>query len=62
MRLRRVNGVVLTVLGIIFVVVAFAALNGLGGVSAGHTKADISFALGVILLLVGVFIVVTRAW
>jgi drug/metabolite transporter (DMT)-like permease len=62
MKLKRVNGIVLTVLGIIFIVVAFVVLNGLGGVGAGHTKSDVSFALGVILLVVGAFIMVTRAW
>lgn len=62
MKLKRVNGIVLTVLGIIFIVIAFVALNGLGGVGAGHSKADVSFILGVILLVVGVFITVTRAW
>lgn len=62
MRLKRVNGIVLTILGIIFIVVAFVALNGLGGVGAGHGKADVSFLLGVILLVVGVFIAVTRTW
>lgn len=62
MKLKRVNGIVLTVLGIIFIVVAFVVLNGLGGVGAGHNKADVSFALGVILLVVGAFIMVTRAW
>ncbi len=62
MKLKRVNGIVLTVLGIIFIVAAFVVLNGLGGVGAGHNKADVSFALGVILVVVGAFIMVTRAW
>jgi uncharacterized membrane protein len=59
MRLNRVNGIVLTVLGIILLVVAFVALNGLGG--AGHTRADVFVALGVIFLVVGAYIMVTRA-
>lgn len=62
MKLKRVNGLVLTVLGIIFIVVAFVGLNGLGGIGAGHNKADLSFALGVILLAVGAFIMATRPW
>lgn len=62
MRLKRMNGIVLTALGLIFIVVAFVALSGLGGVGAGHNKADTSFLLGVVLLVVGVFIAVTRAW
>jgi hypothetical protein len=60
-RLTRVNGIVITVLGIILIVVALVVLNGLGGVGAGHTRADVFFALGVIFLVVGAFTVVTRS-
>jgi hypothetical protein len=59
MKLNRVNGIVITVLGIILLVVAFVVLNGLGG--AGHTRADVFVALGVIFLVVGAYIMVTRA-
>lgn len=59
MRLNRVNGLVLSVLGIILVVVAFFVLNGLGG--AGHIRADVFAVLGVIFLVVGAFTVITRA-
>jgi uncharacterized membrane protein HdeD (DUF308 family) len=47
------------VLGIILLVVAFVVLNGLGG--AGHTRADVFVALGVIFLVVGAFTMVTRS-
>lgn len=59
MKLNRVNGVVITVFGIILIVVAFVVLNGLGG--TGHTRADVFVALGVIFLVVGAYIMVTRA-
>jgi hypothetical protein len=47
--------------GIILIVVALVVLNGLGGAGAGHTRADVFFALGVIFLVAGPFIIVTRA-
>ena len=59
-RLNRVNGVVITVLGIVLIVVALVVLNGLGGVGTGHTRADVFFALGVIFIVVGAFVAVTR--
>jgi hypothetical protein len=59
MKLTRVNGIVITVLGIILIVVALVVLNGLGG--AGHTRADVFVALGVIFLVVGAFTIVTRS-
>ncbi len=59
MKLNRVNGIVITVLGIILLVVALVVLNGLGG--AGHTRADVFVVLGVIFLVVGAYIMVTRA-
>ncbi len=60
-KLTRVNGIFITVLGIILIVVTFVVLNGLGGVGAGHTRADVFFVLGVIFLVVGAFTIVTKA-
>jgi hypothetical protein len=60
-RLTRVNGIVITVFGIILIVVALVVLNGLGGVGTGHTRADVFFALGVIFIVFGAFTVVTRS-
>ncbi|HEY7982714.1 MAG TPA: hypothetical protein VID73_01015 [Ktedonobacterales bacterium] len=60
MKLNRVNGILITTVGIILIVVAFVVLNGLGG--AGHVRADVFVGLGVIFLVVGAFnIMVTRA-
>ncbi len=59
--LKRVHGIVLTVLGIILIVVALVVLNGLGGVGTGHTRADVFVALGVVFIVVGAFVTVTRA-
>ncbi|HEV2404029.1 MAG TPA: hypothetical protein VGR88_01170 [Ktedonobacterales bacterium] len=61
-KLKRGNGIVLAVLGIILIVVAFVVLNGLGGVGAGHTRADVFVVLGVVFIVVGAFVAVTRAW
>jgi hypothetical protein len=58
-RLSRVNGIFLMVLGIVLIVVALVVLNGLGG--AGHTRADVFFALGVVFTVVGGFVTLTRA-
>jgi hypothetical protein len=59
-RLNRVNGIAITVFGIILIVVALVVLNGLGGLGTGHTRADVFFALGVIFTVVGAFVAVTR--
>jgi hypothetical protein len=60
--LKRVNGIVLTVLGIILIVVALVALNGLGGLGIGHTRADVFFVVGMVFKVVGAFVTVTRPW
>jgi hypothetical protein len=51
--MNRTTGIVLAVIGIIAIVLAFVVFNGVGGLGAGHNKADLSFAVGVILLIVG---------
>jgi hypothetical protein len=53
--MNRTTGIVLAVLGLIGIVLAFVVFNGLGGLGGGHNKADASFAVGVILLVVGIF-------
>ena len=59
--LKRVHGIVLMVLGIILIVAAFVVLNGLGGVGgAGHTRADVFVALGVVFIAVGAYVTRTR--
>ena len=60
--LKRAHGIVLTVLGIILIVVAFVVLNGLGGVGAGHIRADVFAVLGVVFIVVGAFVIVTQPW
>jgi hypothetical protein len=59
--MNRTTGIVLAVLGIIGIVLAFVVFNGLGSLGAGHNKADVSFAVGVILLLVGIFAMMRKA-
>jgi protein-S-isoprenylcysteine O-methyltransferase Ste14 len=56
--MNRTVGIVLAVLGLIGIVLAFLVFNGLGGLGAGHNKADASLALGVILLVVGMLLLV----
>lgn len=56
--LNRVQGAMLSVLGVILIVVALFVLNGLGG--AGHTRADVFVVLGVVFISVGAFIAATR--
>lgn len=58
--LKRVHGILLAVLGIILIVVAFVVLNGLGGLGAGHTSADVFFALGAVFIVVGAYVTATR--
>ena len=58
--LKRGQGILLTVLGIILIVVSLVVLNGLGGLGTGHTRADVFFALGVVFIVVGVFVMLTR--
>ncbi len=60
--MKRAHGIALTVLGIILIVVALVVLNGLGAVGAGHTRADVFVALGVVFIVVGAFVTVTRPW
>lgn len=58
--LKRGQGLLLIVLGIILIVVSLVVLNGLGGLGAGHTRADVFFAWGVVFIVVGAFITLTR--
>lgn len=51
--MNRMTGIILAVLGVVAIVVAYVVFNGVGG--GGHYKADASAALGVVLVLVGLF-------
>jgi hypothetical protein len=51
--MNRTVGIILVVLGLIGIALTFFYFNGLGG--TGHLKADSSFVVGVILLLIGLF-------
>jgi predicted phage tail protein len=58
--LKRGQGILLTVLGIILIVVSLVVLNGLGGLGTGHTRADVFFALGAVFIVVGAVVMLTR--
>jgi hypothetical protein len=59
--MNRTTGIILAVLGLIGIVLTFVVFNGLGGIGAGHNKADASFVLGVILLVVGIYAMLRKA-